>query len=245
MLPFPCFSADESELYEAYGYEGSSSSSSGKVNRNVQIFARDTLLPTIIPSSSSPIDTDIAFTDSFRGGSSSPYDSPPPNSPPPSSYGSPPLYNEAPWSTYDQNRPYHPSESLPYHPESSGCMNSPFDTVSTYSTSSSSSSSSSGSADAHSSYYPSIYSSEPNRDQHSTYGQSYSQPSYSSMGPGYPSSAHSYQQDENMGGAYGYQGIRKTFVKGKTWEEKKSLVQGMSAFGHLPGTLFCLYTHYR
>jgi hypothetical protein len=61
------------------------------------------------------------------------------------------------------------------------------------------------------------------------------------MGPGYSNSAHSYQQDGNMGGAYGYQGIRKTFVKGKTWEEKKSLVQGMSAFGHLPGTLLSLY----
>jgi hypothetical protein len=60
------------------------------------------------------------------------------------------------------------------------------------------------------------------------------------MDPGYSNSAHSYQQDGNMGGAYGYQGIRKTFVKGKTWEEKKSLVQGMSAFGHLPGTLLSL-----
>jgi hypothetical protein len=227
-------------LYEGYGYEtSSSSSSSGKTNRNVQIFARDTLLPTITPSTSSPIDTDMAYTDSFRGGSSSPYDSPSPNSPPPSSYGSAPLYNEAAWSTYDQNGPYHPSESLPYHPESAGCMNGPYDTVSTYG-----SSSSSGSSDGqgHSNYYPSIYSSEPHRDQHSAYGQSqsYSQPSYSAMGPGYSNSAHSYQQDGNMGGTYGYQGIRKTFVKGKTWEEKKSLVQGMSAFGHLPGTLLSL-----
>ena len=29
--------------------------------------------------------------------------------------------------------------------------------------------------------------------------------------------------------------MRKTFVKGKTWEEKRDLVQRMSAFGHLPG----------
>ena len=33
-------------------------------------------------------------------------------------------------------------------------------------------------------------------------------------------------------------GMRKTFIRGKTWEEKKSLVQGMSAFGHLPGLIF-------
>lgn len=209
----------------------------------MQIFARDTLLPTISPLSSSPngaVDTDMAYTDSFRGGSSSPYDSPPPHSPSQTSYGSAPSYNrgeqaqaQAQWGTYEQNRLYHPSESLPYHPESSGCMNSPFDTVSTYG---SSGSSSSGSGSGSGSFYPSIYSTDPNRDQHNAYGQSQSHQSYSNMGPGY-SSAHSYQQDGNMGGTYGYQGVRKTFVKGKTWEEKKSLVQGMSAFGHLPGAI--------
>ena len=40
-------------------------------------------------------------------------------------------------------------------------------------------------------------------------------------------------------------GMRKTFIRGKTWEEKKSLVQSMSAFGHLPGNsqnivLYCI-----
>lgn len=54
---------------------------------------------------------------------------------------------------------------------------------------------------------------------------------YGNIGPGsYPENINGYQEGN------GFLGIRKTFIKGKTWEEKKSLVRSMSVFGHLPGS---------
>ena len=241
------------------------------------MFARDMIQP-VQPG----VPTDLAYTDSFRGGSSFSSSSP---------YSNP----------YDPAFPSSPSSpSSPSYSSSASSPPSSFFSSSSSSSSifpsSSSSSSSSSSPASQSSYYEGYQGgSKPYERQYDPYQPSFTENNEIAYGNGntyasgstygaYGQGQNPYEQgpgsqyDPNGSGGrnqnnqnnpnnlnsnhdlysqnpyanpnnydspdpnqyiarndFSNVGMRKTFVKGKTWEEKKALVQGMSAFGHLPG----------
>ena len=227
-------------MYMSNGYRDYAPHPSGEVNPNVQMFARDSFVPTTSYPTKQQIDTDIAYTDSFRGGSSfssssssssspSPYESAQSpqyytyDSPPSSPYDTPPSDPQQPYRMGTDSIPYPYPQHFDYDSQNSQQYSS--DSSGTYGAYNGPPQNSPGPGSYPSSY---PYAPEPQRDQGNMYGKA--QNPYGNIGPGsYPESISGYQEGN------GFLGIRKTFIKGKTWEEKKSLVRSMSVFGHLPG----------
>jgi hypothetical protein len=233
---------DDSEMYASsdYGYsDGSSSNGPMKANTNVQIFARDPMLPSVTVQDT--VDTDMAYTDSFRGGSL--HSSQDPSSSSSSGYGSP--FSTFSDSSADSVQYGHPSDSLPlqeaYYQDST--YDTEYASMGTFSSSSGDGMSRSNSGANPPSYTPDLYMNQQQQQQQ--YGSvPYGQPLnlHSSMSPGsYPDTGYSsygYSDQQASGSSYSPLPLkRKLFIKGKTWMEKKNLVQSMSAFGHLPGVL--------
>lgn len=218
-----------------YGYsDGSSSDGPMKANTNVQIFARDPMLPSVTVQDT--VDTDMAYTDSFRGGSLHSSQDPSPSS----GYCSP--FSTFSESSTDSVQYGHPSDSLPL--QEAYYQDSAYDTgyasMGTFSSGSGDGMSRSNpGANPSSSYAPDLYRSQ---QQHGSvpFGQPLNL--HPSIGPGsYPDTGYSsygYSDQQASGSSYSPLPLkRKMFIKGKTWMEKKNLVQSMSAFGHLPGGL--------
>ena len=235
---------DDTEMYTSsdYGY------SPMKTNTNVQIFARDPMLPSVTLQDT--VDTDMAYTDSFRGGSLYPFQ----DSSTSNGYSS--SFSTLSDASTDSVQYGHPSDSLPI--QEVYLQDYPYDSTGSFSGGDGMSRNSAGS-------YPSSFTPDPYRDrdhQHQQHQQQhqhqqqqqhssslYGQPSnsHSSMGPGpYPDTGYTGYSN------YGYEDQtqpqplplllkRKIFVKGKTWMEKKNLVQSMSAFGHLDGTIYSYF----
>ena len=230
---------DDTEMYTSsdYGY------SPMKTNTNVQIFARDPTLPSVTLQDT--VDTDMAYTDSFRGGSLYPFQ----DSSTSNGYSS--SFSTLSDASTDSVQYGHPSDSLPI--QEVYLQDYAYDSTGSFSGGDGMSRSSAGS-------YPSSFTPDPCRDHQQQHQQQqhqhqqqqqhssslYGQPSnsHSSMGPGpYPDTGYTGYSN------YGYEDQtqpqplplllkRKIFIKGKTWIEKKNLVQSMSAFGHLDGTIY-------
>ena len=215
-----------------YGYsDGSSSDGPMKANTNVQIFARDPMLPSVTVQDT--VDTDMAYTDSFRGGSLHSSQ----DTSPSSGYCSP-LSTFSDSST-DSVQYGHPSDSLPlqeaYYQDSA--YDTDYASMGTFSSGSGDGMSRSNPVAYPSSYAPDLYRNQQQQQHGSVpYGQPLNL--HSSIGPGsYPDTVYS---SYGYGDQSSYSSLplkRKIFIKGKTWMEKKNLVQSMSAFGHLPGGL--------
>ena len=214
-----------------YGYSNSLSANGPmKTNTNVQIFARDPMLPSVTLQDT--VDTDMAYTDSFRGGSLYPFQ----DSSTSNGYSS--SFSTLSDVSTDSVQYGHPSDSLPL--QEAYLQDHAYDSTGSFSSGDGISRSSAGS-------YPSSFTPDPYRDQQQHQQQHssslYGQPSnlHSSMSPGpYPDTGYTGYSN------YGYEDQpqplplplkRKMFIKGKTWMEKKNLVQSMSAFGHLDGTV--------
>ena len=220
-----------------YGYsDGSSSNGPMKANTNVQIFARDPMLPSVTVQDT--VDTDMAYTDSFRGGSLHSSQDPSPSSS--SGYCSP--FSTFSDSSTDNVQYGHPSDSLPlqeaYYQDST--YDADYASMGTFSSSSGDGMSRSNSGANPSSYAPDLYRNQQQQHGSVPYGQPLNL--HSSMSPGsYPDTgygSHGYSDQQASGSSYSPLPLkRKMFIKGKTWMEKKNLVQSMSAFGHLPGGL--------
>lgn len=221
-----------------YGYsDGTSSNGPMKANTNVQIFARDPMLPSVCVQDT--VDTDMAYTDSFRGGSLHSSQDPSPSSS--SGYCSP--FSTFSDSSADSVQYGHPSDSLPlqeaYYQDST--YDADYASMGTFSSGSGDRMSRSNFGANPPSYTPDLYRNQQQQQHGSVpYGQPLNL--HSSMSPGsYPDTGYSsygYSDQQASGSSYNPLPLkRKMFIKGKTWMEKKNLVQSMSAFGHLPGVL--------
>ena len=232
-------------LYDnnAYGYQNSQQ----KDNTNVQIFARENMPVTI---------TDLAYTDTFRGGSS-PFSSFSSSfSSPSTSSSSSPSSSSSSFSTYNgYNEPYerqYDRNDMSYttQPVATGNIIDNDDSkYATYNTDSTYGSTYTGvdstdihgqsPSNSHSNTYGNQQFQETNINQNLNH-DSYNSNPYNNQNQNLNPNQNSFHQDSNYNNNmirqdFSNMGMRKTFIRGKTWEEKKSLVQSMSAFGHLPG----------
>ena len=232
-------------LYDnnAYGYQNLQQ----KDNTNVQIFARENMPVTI---------TDLAYTDTFRGGSS-PFSSFSSSfSSPSTSSSSSPSSSSSSFSTYNgYNEPYerqYDRNDMSYttQPVATGNIIDNDDSkYATYNTDSTYGSTYTGvdstdihgqsPSNSHSNTYGNQQFQETNINQNLNH-DSYNSNPYNNQNQNLNPNQNSFHQDSNYNNNmirqdFSNMGMRKTFIRGKTWEEKKSLVQSMSAFGHLPG----------
>ena len=236
-----------------YGYQNLQH----KDNTNVQIFARENMPVTI---------TDLAYTDTFRGGSSpfssfsSSFSSPSSSSSssPSSSFSSYNGFNEPYERQYDHNDVSYTTQPVATSNVIAGddSKYATYSTDSTYGRTYTAVDSTDIHGQSSLNSYPNSYGNHqfqeknPNPNQNPNPNHdSYNSNPYNNQNPNENPNQNSFHQDSNYNNNmirqdFSNMGMRKTFIRGKTWEEKKSLVQSMSAFGHLPGNSQSIVLYY-